>query len=220
MLLKQRFDHRVTHHLLGILTRLFFRFYSRWKIIGLENVPRTGAVLLAANHASYVDPILGWAAIYGYRRVWGIAKSELWDSKVLGYLLHSIGVFPVKRGSADRAMFRLALDLLAKGEAVGLFPEGTRTEDGKLLPAQPGIALLVQKSGVPVIPVALLGTFAMFPRHSKKFKRVRLTVAFGEPIHFAPNVSREEVTTKLMEAIAALMTATGEPTEPPALPEK
>jgi 1-acyl-sn-glycerol-3-phosphate acyltransferase len=216
---KQRFDHILTHHLLGVLLRLLFRLYGRWKVIGVENVPKTGAAIFAANHASYVDPPLGWAALYGYRQVWGIARDDLWKKRLVGYLLDSIGVFPVKRNSADRAMFRRALDLLAHGEAVGLFPEGTRTRDGKLQPAQPGVALLVQKSGAPLIPVALLGTYAMFPMHAQKFRRVPLKVVFGKPMIFGPNAAREEITAQLMEAIAALMSAGGVPTEPP-VPDK
>ena len=76
---KTRLDYRLTHHLLARLARLVFLLYGRWQIIGLENVPRTGGLLLAADHASVMDPPLGWSALYGWRRAWGIARDDLWS---------------------------------------------------------------------------------------------------------------------------------------------
>lgn len=215
----QRFDRRITHHLLAWLFRLFFRLYGRWKVVGLENIPRTGPVLFATNHASYIDPPLGWAAVYGQRKMWGMARDNLWKHPVIAYLLDSIGAIPLRRQSADRMALRQAIDILNRGETIGIFPEGTRTPDGKLLPAQPGIALLVQRTGAAVVPVAMLGTYEMLPRNQKKLKRVPLTILFGKPLHFGKEASREEITTKTMEAIAALMTAHGHPMEPPS-PER
>lgn len=211
----QRFEQRIVHHLLAFIFRLFFRLYGRWQVLGLENVPKTGGVLFAANHASYLDPPLGWAAMYGTRKLWGVARDDLWKNKVIGYLLDCIGVFPVKRHSADRAMIRRVLEVLARGDTVGIFPEGLRTHDGLLNPAEPGIALLVQKANVPLIPVALIGTYEMLSRHQKKLKRARIKVIVGVPMTFAPDTPRDVITTQLMEAIAALMTAHGCSTEPP-----
>jgi 1-acyl-sn-glycerol-3-phosphate acyltransferase len=215
----QRLDRRITHHLLAWIFWLFFRLYGRLKIYGKEHIPRTGPVLFAGNHASYLDPPLDWVAIHGIRKVWGMARDDLWKNKFLAYCLDSIGVIPLRRNSADRAALRLAIELLKAGETVGIFPEGTRTPDGKLLPAQPGIALIVQRTGAPVVPVAIIGTYEMLPRKQKKLKRARLIVAFGEPLRFAAEASREEITTKTMEALAAVMTAHGCPMEPPS-PER
>ena len=211
----QRIDLLIVHHILAWLCRLIFRVYGRWRVVGLENVPQSGSTVFAANHASYLDPILGWAAIYGTRRMWGVARSELWNSKVLAYLLEAIRVFPVHRNTADRAMLRKALAVLQRGDTIGIFPEGTRTYDGLLNPGQPGIALMVQKSSSPVVPVALIGTFEMLPRKQKRLKRVPLLVAFGKPIYFGEKASREEITTRVMAEIAALLTENGRPMEPP-----
>jgi 1-acyl-sn-glycerol-3-phosphate acyltransferase len=208
----------LTHHLMERLVRLWFRLYARWQVIGLENVPRNGPILFAANHASYLDPLLGSAAIYGTRRMWGVAKVELWRHPVAAYLMDCLYSIPVQRHTADRAMIRRVLDLLAQGETVGIFPEGTRTTDGRLQPAEPGLALLVQKSGAPVVPVALMGTYEMLPRNSKKLRRVPLKVAIGKPILFPPGASRTEILTGIMAAIADLLTANGHPTEPPQIP--
>jgi 1-acyl-sn-glycerol-3-phosphate acyltransferase len=197
------------------LLRLWFRLYARWQVTGLANVPRTGPVIFAANHASYIDPLLGSAAIYGTRRMWGVAKVELWKHPVAAYLMDCLYSIPVQRHTADRVMIRRVLELLAIGETVGIFPEGTRTSDGCLQPAEPGLALLVQKSGAPVVPVAMMGTYEMLPRNNKKLRRVPLKVALGEPITFPADASREAILNGVMAAIADLLTANGQPTAPP-----
>jgi 1-acyl-sn-glycerol-3-phosphate acyltransferase len=211
----RRIDLELMHHLIARLMRLWFRLYGRWTVIGLENVPMTGPLLVVANHVSDLDPFLGWSAIYVRRRMWGIAKVELWANRASAYLMACIGAIPVKRNTADRTMIRTVLDLLARGEAVGLFPEGTRSPDGRLQPAQPGLALLAEKSGAPILPVALLGTYEMLPRGRKRLRRVPLKVVFGKPMAFPTEGSREERLAAIMQAIADLMTANGQPTEAP-----
>jgi 1-acyl-sn-glycerol-3-phosphate acyltransferase len=208
-------QRNLTYLLVVWFFQVFFRILGRWKRIGLENVPKTGGVLLTANHASYLDPPLIGIALYRYRRAWFMGKSEMWDNRLLGFINDRVGGFPVRRNSPDRKTLRRVLDWLAAGEAVGMFPEGERTNDGLLHPAMPGIALLVQKSGVPVVPVAVLGTYAMLPRHRKSIKPAPITIAFGKPITFPPDASREAITTAVMQAIADLMTTHGQPTEAP-----
>ena len=203
--LTPRLDRTLTHHIVGILTRLFFRAYGRGRVLGLENVPRTGALIFAANHASNLDPFLAWAVLRPQRRMWGVAKVELWNSAASAYIMQSVGALPVRRGTADRALIRTVLELLAKGECVGLFPEGTRSLTGALQPPQAGIGLLAQKSGAAVIPVGISGTFAMLPAGQKKLKRARLTLAFGKPMTFAPDMSREEIAAQIMQEISKLI---------------
>jgi 1-acyl-sn-glycerol-3-phosphate acyltransferase len=210
-----RLDRSIVRWIIGLLAKWFFRFYGRLKIIGLENVPRTGGVLIAGNHASNIDPVLGWAGLRGYRHIWGIAKSELFQNKIQAYCMHSMGSISIRRGMVDRTALKRILELLTAGEVVGIFPEGTRTHDGLLNPGQPGIGLMVQKSGVPVVPTAIIGTFEMLPRGAKKLRRVPLTMAFGKPMVFPPNTSRDVIADAIMIAIAELLTANGRPTEPP-----
>ena len=204
------------YYVAGSALRVFYWLYGRWKVIGIENVPRTGGVLLAGNHVSLLDPPMVGGALFGYRRVRFMAKIELWSTPIGHYVMDRIMSFPVKRGTADRPTIRRTLEWLAQGDAIAIFPEGERSEDGKLQPAQPGIALLVQKSGVPVIPVAIVGTYEMWPKGRKKFKRVPLKIAFGKPIQFPQDASREAITSVLMEKIAELLTENGQPTDPPA----
>lgn len=210
-----RAGYTPTYYIAGTLLRLFYWLYGRWTIIGLENVPRTGGVLLAGNHVSLLDPPMVGGALFGYRRVRFMAKIELWSTRIGHFVMDRIMSYPVKRGTADRPTIRRTLEWLAQGDAIAIFPEGERSEDGKLQPAQPGIALLVQKSGVPVIPVAIVGTYEMWPRGRKKLKRVPLKIAFGQPILFPQGATREQITSLLMERIAELLTANGQPTDPP-----
>jgi 1-acyl-sn-glycerol-3-phosphate acyltransferase len=211
----RRFYHEIGRVMIAWALRLFFSLYGRWEVRGLEHIPRAGGFVVAGNHVSYLDPLVGWAAVYGTRWLWGVGRDDLWNHGLVAFLLDCIGVIPIKRGSADRAMIRRALELVAKGDGVGLFPEGTRSADGKLQPAQAGVGMLVLKSGAPVIPAAFLGTYEMLPRHRNRLKRAKLIVAFGSPLTFSPDTSREAVTDAVMRAIAALMTENGFPTEPP-----
>jgi 1-acyl-sn-glycerol-3-phosphate acyltransferase len=194
---------------LGLLTRLLFRVYGQGRVIGLENIPRTGGVILAANHASNLDPFLGWAITNRRRKMWGVAKVELWEHPVSRFAMQCVGAIPVRRGTADRTMIRAVLERLAKGEAVGIFPEGTRTTNGQLQAAQAGIGLLVQRSGVPVVPVAIIGTYAMLPPGQKRLKRARLTMIYGKPLTFGPYETREAIAAQVMAAIAQLIKESG-----------
>lgn len=206
----------ICYHITGIVLRIFFKLYGRLQIIGLwENVPRTGPILFCANHASNVDPPISWAAFYGHRRMRGVAKVELWKNKPFGYVMNAHGAISVNRGTADRGMIRAVCEGLELGDAIGIFPEGTRTYDGKLNPGMPGIGLLVQKSGAPVVPIAVLGTFEMLPRGSKRMKRTRLKIVFGKPIQYPKDMPREKIAENIMVEIAALMTQNGVPTDPP-----
>ncbi len=214
--IKHTFGQKLCYNIVGMVLRLFFRVYGRWRVIGLrENIPQSGPILLCANHASNLDPPLGWAAFYGYRRLRGVAKIELWKNSAAAYVMNAHDSISIKRGGVDRSMFKAVLDGMARGDAIGIFPEGTRTYDGKLNPGLPGIGMLVQKSGAPVAPVAVLGTYEMLPRGQKRLKRSRIRIIFGAPIAFEPNTSREQIAERIMVEIAALMTQHGVPVEPP-----
>lgn len=191
------------------LARAFYRLYGRWQIIGHEKIPRTGPVIVAPNHVSYLDPPLVGSAVR--RECVFMARHDLWDNRFLAWLLPRLGAFPVHRGQPDRAAIRHALESLERGLVLVLFPEGGRSEDGRLQKAEPGVALIVQKSGAPVVPTALIGTDRMLPRGAKRPRRVPLKVVFGDPLYFTPDASREEVLRGIMRAIAALLTAHGVP---------
>ncbi len=207
--------HTPTYHIAGRLLRLFYWFFGRWKIVGMENVPKNGAVLLASNHVSLLDPPMVGGALYGFRRVRFMAKIELWTTKIGYFVMDRIMSFPVNRGAADIATIRRTLDWLKKGDAIAIFPEGERSEDGGLRQAQAGVAMLISKSGSPVIPVAILGTYDMLPKGAKGLKFGHVVVAFGKPIQFEPKTPREVILKRIMDEIAELMTANGQPTKSP-----
>ena len=119
-----RLDRRITRWVIGLLAQSFFRIYGHLKVVGIENVPRTGGVLIAGNHASNLDPVLGWAGLRGYRHIWGIGKIELFKNKIMAYGIHSMGAIPINRSVVDRSVFKRTLELLAQGEAVGSFRKG------------------------------------------------------------------------------------------------
>lgn len=191
------------------LSAMICRIFGRWKVIGRENVPKTGGVLLCGNHVSYIDPpALG--ARCG-RAVHFMAKEPLFRG-ILGVLIRSVGAFPVRQHTADRAALKKAIDLLKAGEVVGMFPEGTRNfNPDELLPAQPGVGMIVLGAGVPVIPVALINTHKLLRPHSVLPHFTRVKVVYGPPVPLDDlrdqhgREAVEEVGKRIMAAIGELL---------------
>lgn len=162
--------------LASILARLYFRLSIR----GYWNIPKSGPVIVVANHSSHLDPPLIGGTLP--RRMIFLAKAELFEGAVLGRAITWLGAFPIKRGGGDRAAIRAAVEVLRKGNALLMFPEGNRSLDGELREAKTGVAMLLQQ--VPeatIVPVRIEGTFeAMPPRGGfPRPRKVRLTV--GKP---------------------------------------
>lgn len=182
----------------------------RMSIEGTENIPLAGAVVLASNHKSNLDPFfLGCACP---RMVHFMAKTELWKSRALGWLVEKMGAFPVKRGEADREAVRRALEVLDAGAVLGVFPEGRRHREPGLGEIQPGVSLFSLREGVVTVPVVMEGTERVVRNHFLHFTRVR--VAFGPPIEIpGRELPRSErgalVVERLTEAMEALLTGQG-----------
>lgn len=151
----------------------------RTTVIGRENVPANGGVILAGNHISYADPVLLWCR--SPRPVHFMAKSELWDSSVLGWSLDHFWAFPVTRGEADRAALAKAGEYLSAGDPVGIFPEGTRNRDG-VAEAQGGAAFIALRSGVPIVPVGIAGTDRIKPAGMRGIGFPKVVISFGIPL--------------------------------------
>jgi 1-acyl-sn-glycerol-3-phosphate acyltransferase len=126
------------------------------KIEGFRNIPPHGAIIVAPNHLSYLDPLLVAVAID--RPVNFMAKAELFQNKILGRLLTMVYAFPVKRGNGDRHAIRHALQLMEEGKVLGIFPEGTRKKPGQVEHTQGGAAMIALRSGALVLPVACIGS--------------------------------------------------------------
>jgi 1-acyl-sn-glycerol-3-phosphate acyltransferase len=198
-----------------IFFRLLFGIYFRWRVLGAENVPKTGGVILAANHASYADPPLVGAGLD--RDINYLARQSLFRFPIIGRLLSSWNSVPVDRDGGGAKGLKIILDRLLGGAGIILFPEGTRSNDGKLQPAQPGIGLVVAKSNALVVPVRVFGTYEAWGRNRKVPLPKRITVTYGEPMRFeklraeAKNCSRErlkeiyqQIADEIMTAIAGL----------------
>ncbi len=176
------------------LFNIIFKFWLRWDIYGLENIPVTGPVVLASNHLSLLDPpVVGTAA---NRKVNFMAKAELFEPPVFGPVIRRMGAFPVHRGAADRQAMKTAIGLLQKGEIVGVFPEGTRSKTGALGRAGEGAFMMAAWTKAAIVPVLITGTD--FKRHPGWPK---VQVIFGKPLAYAteakPNKENLAVITNL-----------------------
>lgn len=176
----------------GEPNRLFYGFCRRLlllclriklpiKVYGLENIPRSGGVLMASNHASYLDPPLVGSPIKS-RMVRFMARDTLFKNRVISWIYYNIGVVPLSRDRGDVGAIKLAIQMLKSGQCVALFPEGTRTLDGNLQPAKNGIGFLIYKAGVPVVPVYIAGSYESFPKGAKSIRRHPISIHYGKPI--------------------------------------
>lgn len=152
------------------------------RVVGRENVPMEGPLIVSPNHTSNLDPPA--AAVSVGRQVTFMAKAALFRVPVLGPLIRSLGAFPVQRGTADTEALRLTYKLLGEGRAVLVFPEGTRGDGKTLLPVSRGIAMIARRSGAPVLPVAIVGNHRRMPKGRPIPGFGRTTVAFGTPLRF------------------------------------
>jgi 1-acyl-sn-glycerol-3-phosphate acyltransferase len=183
--------------------RLLFRLAGRTHVVGHASIPREGGVVVACNHVSYLDPPLVGSNIA--RECAFMARHDLWQPAWQGRLISALNAFPVKRDTADRGAIREALRILDRGLVLVLFPEGTRSPDGFLQDPQPGLALIVQRSGAPVVPAVVIGPETMLPPGASRPRRARLTVVFGPTMRFTPDASRDEILTGVMDQIAELL---------------
>ena len=195
--------------------RAWYATYFRWRVFNPERVPGTGSVILASNHASFLYPPLVGAGLS--RGINYLARESLFRFPGIGALLRSWNAVPVDRDGGGAAGLKAILDRLLAGGGIILFPEGTRTRDGRLQPARSGIGLVVIKSNAPVVPVRVFGTYEAYGRHVKFPRPKRITVKYGRPMSFeqwraeAKTCSKprlkeiyQEIADEIMAAIAKL----------------
>jgi glycerol-3-phosphate dehydrogenase (NAD(P)+) len=158
----------------------FFRVYFRMGRIGREHLPRSGPLLLAANHRSFLDPFV--IGMLVRRPVYYMAKRELFERRWRGRVLNALGAFPVDRGAGDRGAMATARAILERGDCVVVFPEGTRVRTGPLGEPHRGVGRLALEAGVPVAPIAVIGTEDVRRGWRVRPRKVRLRV--GMPLRF------------------------------------
>ncbi|MBI5832362.1 MAG: 1-acyl-sn-glycerol-3-phosphate acyltransferase [Armatimonadetes bacterium] len=187
---------------------LLFGGLHQMQVHGREYIPRSGPAVLMGNHESFLDPLL--IIQLTMRPILFAAKEELFEVWN-GYLFPRLNCIPVKRGTADMAMFRAAARHLKRGRLFGLFPEGTRSPDGVIGPAQPGAIAIALWSGVPIIPIGMAGTHSVLPRQGG-YTRLPIGIEAGPPLVFgdalrSPKVSKDEIELvgrRVMDEIARL----------------
>jgi 1-acyl-sn-glycerol-3-phosphate acyltransferase len=172
-------------------SRLLFATYFRWRVYHPERVPAQGPVILAANHASYLDPFLIGAGVK--REINYLARESLFRFPGIGALLRSWNAVPVDRDGGGAAGLKAILGRLLEGGGIILFPEGTRTRNGQLQPARSGIGLIAIKSAAPLVPVRVFGTFEAYGRHMGFPRPCRIAVKYGAPMTL--DTWREEAAT-------------------------
>lgn len=171
--------------------RLIYSTYFHWRIFNPERVPLAGSVILASNHASYLDPPLVGAPLH--RPINYIGRDTLFRFPIFGAVIRSWNAVPIDRHGTSPRGLKIIIERLKAGGGIVLFPEGTRTQDGNLQLAKAGIGLIIHKSGAPVVPVRVFGTFEAFGRHMRIPRPRPIAVKYGWPIDFSKE--RAEATT-------------------------
>ncbi|MDB9528829.1 lysophospholipid acyltransferase family protein [Oscillatoria sp. CS-180] len=166
-----------------------YRVYFRGRVDGAHHVPQRGPVIVVANHGSDFDPPILSSCVQ--RPVSYMAKEELFQVPVLAPAIRLYGAYPVKRGSADRSAIREALKQLDQGWAVGVFLEGTRTDNGRIPSPKLGAALIAAKAQVPLLPVSLWGTHRILPKGGKWPRTIPLTVRISSPVPPPASTNKE-----------------------------
>ena len=162
------------------ICRVFCILFFRVRTYGRDNIPRKGAFIIVSNHQSYLDPIFCGGLIKRHSSF--IARDSLFTNWFFGPLISSVNAIPVKLGEPDISAMRKVLEKLKKGGGVTLFPEGTRTYDGKITPFKPGLGLLSRRGNAPIIPALIDGAFECWPRQKKLFTPGQIHVTYGKPI--------------------------------------
>jgi 1-acyl-sn-glycerol-3-phosphate acyltransferase len=193
------------YHLIKLVGRIFFRL----RVLHRERMINHGAVIMASNHESYLDPPL--VGSVADRAIFFLARKSLLEGPFFGWLLPKLNVIPVDQEGNDRSALKALIRILRAGEGTLVFPEGERTLDGHLRPALPGLGFVIAKTLAPVVPMRIIGARAAWPRGGKPALFRPITVVVGEPIVFTAADLQppgkdlyQRLSQRVMDAIAAL----------------
>jgi len=179
--------------------RVFCILFFRFRVYGKENVPDQGPFILASNHQSYLDPIFCGVALK--RHLWFLARDSLFRNRFFALLIYSLNAIPVTRDRAELSSMKKVIGKLKEGKGVCLFPEGTRTSDGKIGLFKPGFGFLVRRAGAVVVPVLIDGAFECWPRHKKLFS------PGGVFVYYCKAITAEQVKNMSNQMLAELVTS-------------
>lgn len=189
------------------LSKAIAKTFFNYRVIGAENMIEEGPCIIAANHCSNLDPPLVGTA--GQRAIHYLAKKSLLDWPVLGPIFPQLNVIPVDPKNADRSALLGTIRVVKNGGAVLIFPEGSRSPDGQLQKAQPGIGMIAAKTGAPVVPMRIFGSFDALPRGRKRPRLASVTAVIGKPVTFTTGETHQrsdydETSRAILSLIAAL----------------
>jgi len=158
---------------------LILKIFWRMEIIGIENLPQSGGLIIASNHVSYLDPAV-LAASFN-RKIYFLTKKEVFKNNFISFLLKNMNALPINRENVNVLAFKKAINILREEKVLGIFPEGARSSNGELQELKLGTIKIAMKTGVPILPVGIIGTHKIYPR-SIKFPilfRHKITVKYG-----------------------------------------
>ena len=190
------------------VTRIIARTYIRLQMEGLENVPDEGACIIITNHLSGLDPFLIGIPID--RTLYCLAKVEIYQNATITWIMNSLGYIPLDRNSTDISAMRIVMRLLKSGEAVGISPEGTRSQTGEILPFTDGATKLALHTQVPILPVAVYGTRELMPPGTYGFKSGKAYIKIGELFHLSDSYGKPTTPELLKENTAILQARVSE----------
>lgn len=198
--------YRYIRFIAHVLVRVLFHFQAK----GRSNLYNVKGSIFAVNHSSFLDPI--FASVASPRPIYFLARKDLFRNKFFGWLIGNVQAIPFNRDAPDTIALKNVIQILKGGNVVLIFPEGTRSPDGNLLPPHPGIGFVALKAGVPIVPAYIKGAYKILPRYGKfiRFKKARINI--GEPIYLdtwlrKPHIERtdyEEVASLVMQRIRVL----------------
>lgn len=178
--LRKKVDRSSFYWFLQLVARPFLSLYFRYESYNSDNIPRQCGAVVATNHASNLDPPL--VAVDLKRPLFAMAKESLHETPLLGTVIRKLNSFPVRRGTFDRSALRTAINLLENDNLLLMFPEGTRTINGSLQEARPGVGKIVAEASVPVVPGYIKGSYEALPKGTWFPRPVKTSVHFGEPM--------------------------------------
>ncbi len=197
---RERVERSYFYLSLQAIAKPLFGLYFRHESHGLDNIPNQAGAIIATNHASNIDPPL--IAVDVKRPLYMMAKQSLHEIPLIGSFIRRAYSFPVRRGVIDTSALRTAISLLDNDNLVLMFPEGTRSPDGRIQEARPGVGKIVAESDVPVVPGYVKGSFEAFPKGGRIPKPRKTSVHFGESIEFHPRQEQSTTSREDYESIS------------------
>jgi 1-acyl-sn-glycerol-3-phosphate acyltransferase len=173
-----------------IVLNPIFKILFRWEVKGKENIPKRGAVILAAHHESYLDPaVIGTASP---RQIYFLAREELFQVGFFSWIIKHLNTIPISREQLQISTLRKSLEILKEGKVLLLFPEGTRSPAGTISEGERGVGLIAAKANVPVIPVLIKGSGEALPKNKKRITTHKISVIFGKPMYFEQSGNKDK----------------------------